>query len=272
MFRLFEGDQHAEVYQKYRLRTPQFVVQKVMGYLEEELPRPHGLALDVGCGSGQSTLCLAPYFETAAGYDVSAAQIGAARGTAHLPGNVAFDVAPAEKLPVADRSAELVFGSASFHWFDFPSFFREVDRVLVPNGVAAAVAHTNQRAVHPTRETELNELMDAFAGHLLAVSHERARYALDGYKDLPLPYEQQVRYSGMRLELKRTVGFMVGAYSTWSPYQQLYRDNPQKTEAALQKLQDDCLKVMDVATTPEETPLTLSYNFCLAMCRKPATS
>lgn len=38
-------------------------------------PGPFGLAVDVGCGSGQGTVLLAPYFTQVLGLDVSPAQL-----------------------------------------------------------------------------------------------------------------------------------------------------------------------------------------------------
>lgn len=270
MFRFFESEQHADVYKKFRLRTPQFVIQKVINFLEEELPRPHGLAVDVGCGSGQNTQCWAPYFESVAGYDTSAAQIEAARRESHLPGNVTFGVAPAEALPVADSKAEMVVGSTSIHWFDFPVFFHEVDRILVPGGAIVAITHKTFRAVHPTKADQLNQRMDDFtASHIEKQTHPRADYVVNGYRDLPLPYEPKVYYTDMPLELQKTVAFVAGTYTTWSPFQKLYRENPDKMEAALRQLQEDLLAILEVTTTAEETPLTLRYDYCVAMCRKP---
>lgn len=37
------------------------------------------LALDIGCGSGQSTIALAPYFKKVIGCDVSETQINCAK-------------------------------------------------------------------------------------------------------------------------------------------------------------------------------------------------
>ena len=47
------------------------------------------LAVDVGCGSGQSTTILAPHFDKVVGLDISAAQIDEANKK-EKPGNVEF--------------------------------------------------------------------------------------------------------------------------------------------------------------------------------------
>jgi len=271
MIRLFEGDQHADLYKKYRRSTPKFVTHKAVGYLEEKLPRPHGVAVDVGCGSGQNTLCFAPYFEKIYGYDVSPSQVEEARKTANLSGNVEFAVSPAESIPLEDDSVEFVTGGFSFHWFDFDKFYAEVDRILVPGGVVAAIAHNKQQAVHPTKTAELNVLMDDYvATNLQQRLHKRNDYAFSDYVDLPLPYQEQLRLRGMPLDVPLTVADLVGAYASWSSFQMEYKEDPQKTLAALERFQAEFLKTMEVSTTSEETPIVVRYNYCLAMCRKPS--
>lgn len=43
------------------------------------------MALDVGCGSGQGTVFLAPYFTTVIGLDVSPAQLELAQANSRPP-------------------------------------------------------------------------------------------------------------------------------------------------------------------------------------------
>jgi len=274
MIRLFESVQHADLYKKYRRATPPAVVKKALEYLEEKLPRPHGTAVDVGCGSGQNTLCFAPYFGAVHGYDVSPSQVGEASKTVGLPSNVTFGVAPAEAFPLADGSVEFVTGGSSLHYFDFDKFHAEVDRVLVPNGVLAAVGYGRYRAVHPTKTAELRALEDAFFdGYLAHKQHPRTQYAFDEYRDLPLPYDNDVvRYQDIPLDVNMTVSDLMGSYMTWSPFQAMYKESPERIMDALTKFQTSILKVLEVDTPAEETPIVVRYNFCLAMCRKPANA
>ena len=55
------------------------------------------MVLDVGCGSGQCTNLLAPYFDRVVGTDVSVAQIAAAQSNQHAP-NVQFKYIVIEKF------------------------------------------------------------------------------------------------------------------------------------------------------------------------------
>ena len=65
---------------------PQFIVIFI---INSQVSEPYHLAVDVGCGSGQSTRPLAPYFKKVIGVDVSEAQIAKAR-CADNPPNVEF--------------------------------------------------------------------------------------------------------------------------------------------------------------------------------------
>ena len=124
MIRLFDGSTHVMLYQRYRPEMPAVAVSAIMKFLEERSPPPHGICVDVGCGSGQSTPVFALHFEKVVGYDVSDSQVEAARATPDLPKNVSYEVAPAEVLPLPDKSVTLVTGCTSFHWFDLPKFYK----------------------------------------------------------------------------------------------------------------------------------------------------
>ena len=52
-----------------------------------------------------------------------------------------------------DDSVDLVTCSQAAHWFDFGNFFREVDRILTPNGVLAVYSRGDYVLVHQDPET-----------------------------------------------------------------------------------------------------------------------
>lgn len=55
-----------------------------------QTPNQVGLAVDVGCGSGQGTVLLAPYFTKVVGTDVSPAQLEMALTNNKNPPNVSY--------------------------------------------------------------------------------------------------------------------------------------------------------------------------------------
>jgi SAM-dependent methyltransferase len=87
-------------------------------------------ALDVGCGTGQSTMAIADIAELVVGIDVSAEMLARA---IHLP-NASFHLAAAEMLPFADRSFDLVTVGMAFHWLEQSKFLTEARRVLFEDG------------------------------------------------------------------------------------------------------------------------------------------
>ncbi|KAK8719162.1 hypothetical protein OTU49_014210 [Cherax quadricarinatus] len=130
--RFFEGAAHAAAYAKFRPQTPASVVDRICSFLKEKYEGSLRAAADVGCGSGQSTQILSPHFTSVTGLDVSPAQTSEAIKLNTKP-NVSFVTSSAEKLPFSNNSLQLITASQACHWFDLPVFYKEVDRVLVPD-------------------------------------------------------------------------------------------------------------------------------------------
>ncbi len=90
--RAFETADHANAYAKFRPKLPKQVLDHVLNYLNECIDsKAWDIAVDVGCGSGQCTNALSPYFKQVYGFDVSPAQIKEALESQH-PKNVNFNV------------------------------------------------------------------------------------------------------------------------------------------------------------------------------------
>jgi SAM-dependent methyltransferase len=102
----------------------------------------HALAVDVGCGTGQLSVLLAEYFDAVRAFDPSDSQLAHAR--AHP--KVSYAKAPAEALPVASGSANLITAAQAAHWFDRPRFYAEVRRIAAPGAVLALITYNNAEA------------------------------------------------------------------------------------------------------------------------------
>lgn len=90
-------------------------------------------ALDVGCGSGQSSIALAAIAGRVIGVDASQCMLDQA--LQHL--NISYQPGVAERLDFADGAFDLVSVGSALHWFDQDRFFAECQRVLAPSGVLA---------------------------------------------------------------------------------------------------------------------------------------
>uniref|UniRef100_A0A671SY83 Zgc:162780 n=1 Tax=Sinocyclocheilus anshuiensis TaxID=1608454 RepID=A0A671SY83_9TELE len=73
--RLFEDREHANSYWKYRISPSEELIDKVLQFHRSNKNSANDLAIDVGCGSGQGTLLLAPHFTRVVGTDISPAQL-----------------------------------------------------------------------------------------------------------------------------------------------------------------------------------------------------
>jgi len=91
--------------------------------------------VDVGCGTGRLLRKASQHWPSAEliGIDPAAGMIEVAR---NLSPNARFYQAPAENLPLADASADLVLSSISMHhWSDAGLGMREIHRVLRDRGI-----------------------------------------------------------------------------------------------------------------------------------------
>jgi SAM-dependent methyltransferase len=104
----------------------------IVGRIKESLSitEPLSSALDVGCGTGLSTIALKELAQNVIGVDASAEMIV----LAPKENGVRYFVAPAENLPFDEREFDLITLSQVFHWLDRDKFLTEASRVLRPGG------------------------------------------------------------------------------------------------------------------------------------------
>ena len=119
---------HAAGYASHRPHYP----AAMFTWLAQQCTQHHN-AWDCASGSGQAAVALAPHFQHVIATDASHAQL-----TQATPGhNIHYVCASAEQVPLTTNSLDLITVAQAVHWFDRPRFYREVDRLLVPEGVLA---------------------------------------------------------------------------------------------------------------------------------------
>ena len=69
----------SEAYVKFQPVYPQSVANIIMDYMQSKGSLTSGFAVDVACGSGQSTFLLCEYFSKTVGLDISETQIQMAK-------------------------------------------------------------------------------------------------------------------------------------------------------------------------------------------------
>ncbi|XP_042229776.1 putative methyltransferase DDB_G0268948 isoform X4 [Homarus americanus] len=182
--RFFEGAVHAASYAKFRPQPPASLIDRVLTFLKEKYQGPFTAAIDVGCGSGQSTHILSPHFTSVTGLDISQAQITEATklGTGT---NVFFKVSGAEKLPFSECSLQLVTAGQACHWFDLPKFYEEVDRILVPGGVLALYGYAFPQPIYGDLTEKLYDIIN------YVYEKDTGGYWGSGRKDVDAAYSHQ---------------------------------------------------------------------------------
>lgn len=86
--------------------------------------------LDVGCGTGLSSIALKEIALTVTAMDISTEMISFVR---RVP-QIEYVIASGEVLPFADDKFDIITISQAFHWLDRSLFFAEAGRVLTENG------------------------------------------------------------------------------------------------------------------------------------------
>ncbi len=166
------------------------------------------LGVDVGCGTGQSTVALLDVAESVVGVDSAEQMLAHAEQRA----GVEYRQGSAESIPVEDGSADIVTASLAVHWFDLPKFLAEVARALQPgswmvsygNGFSGRMIGNakflewitdvyNVRYPAPPRQG-YDPDMDAFEDAGFELLNDGNSYGKDGSHPSE-PYENEVTFS-----------------------------------------------------------------------------
>ena len=118
----------AERYSRYRPYFHPVVIERIHAYLS--LKTQVAQALDVGCGTGQSTWALKRLAKSIVGVDISASMLAQAQASPQIR----YLTAPAEAIPLPNESCDLITSSLAFHWFERERFLAETQRLLKPRG------------------------------------------------------------------------------------------------------------------------------------------
>lgn len=153
---------------------------ELFAWLASVCPRRQ-LAVDVGAGTGQATVALASHFSRVVGTDLSDKQVVNAQAAP----NVEYLVSPAEHLPVAAASVDLLTVAQALHWFDLGRFWPEVKRVLAPTGVVAVWTY----GLLSVEGAEVDAVVQDFYRNVVGPWWPPGReHVENGYADLSFPF------------------------------------------------------------------------------------
>jgi ubiquinone/menaquinone biosynthesis C-methylase UbiE len=163
----YDDEAFAELYDRHRPSPPAALLDILALVAQTEQPR---LVVDLGAGTGLSTLAWAERADEVVGVEPNPSMIRRARLVTRAP-NVRYVEAFAGDTGLRESSADLVTCAQSFHWMEPAPVLAEAARVLRPGGVFAAYDYDVRPIVQP-------EVDEAFAAHLAARRRARARLGL----------------------------------------------------------------------------------------------
>ncbi|XP_066491021.1 putative methyltransferase DDB_G0268948 [Tiliqua scincoides] len=266
--RLFEERGHVAFYQKYRFSPQENLQAAIFSYLEKKGANTFRLAVDVGCGSGQSTWVLASRFEKVVGTDISEAQIEAAKQAAHPP-NISYLVCPAEDLPFEDASVDVITAFAAAHWFGVSRFMGEVDRVLKPSGCVAFSSYSRDlRLLYKDCSEALTEIFKEALELLLPYTDEKLGIVEKEYQEIfdSLPFRDKERITDVFDKVPMSVADVMGFFQSFSMYQRFLKVQPEAAKSFLQQTEQRILEAMGISS--RETQLELSMRqVCVLGCK-----
>lgn len=118
----------AERFSKGRPFFHPFIIQQIKNFLPPE--KSFRRALDVGCGTGFSSIALKEIAENIVGIDASAEMLS----FAPKDEKINYLIADAKVLPFRENEFDLITMSQVLHWLDRKTFFAEARRILKRKG------------------------------------------------------------------------------------------------------------------------------------------
>ncbi|KAF4109138.1 putative methyltransferase DDB_G0268948 [Onychostoma macrolepis] len=265
--RLFEDKEHANSYWKYRISPSEELIDKVLQFHRSNKNSSNDLAVDVGCGSGQGTLLLAPHFTRVVGLDISPAQLEVGRKHVKVA-NISFRESPAEELPFEDGSIDLVTTMSAFHWFDRSRFLQEAHRVLKPHGCLAILNYTmdmelsygdcSETLNHICKEfyAALQPFRSPYLGsspfELYKKTYDSLQYLVKEWQDI-FWVRKPVSVSGY-----------IGMVKSFSTFQTLLKKDPEEARRLSQDTERRLLHAMGVTSSETEVIMGVKYFYFLA--------
>jgi SAM-dependent methyltransferase len=128
---LFQGT--ASYYARYRSPYPREFFDHLVRVFQLD---GRGRALDLGCGTGQLAIPLAPYFERVVAMDPDPEMIAEVSAASNRSGlsNLDFVLGSSFDLVPAMGEFRLVTMGESFHWMDRDQVLRTLETMIVPGG------------------------------------------------------------------------------------------------------------------------------------------
>lgn len=202
--------EQSDFYAKFRPTLPIELFDYVI-----ELAPGRDFAWDCGTGNGQSAYILSNFFKQVKATDISEKQLK----NAVQKSNIEYSQQSAEQTDFEDESFDLIMVSQAIHWFDFDLFFKEVERLLKPNGIIAIAGYDL-----PRLSPEINQLIQKLYNEILDGYWDKERKHIDEhYENIPLPFEE-IKIPDFHIHDEWQPEHLKGYLNSWSGLQHFIRE------------------------------------------------
>lgn len=227
---LFKGT--AEYYALYRPGIPEPVVKHLVTRFSLN---KKGTLLDIGCGTGQSTYALAPFFSKAVAIDPDQEMLQQAQQRQPENLKVEWQHRSAENITTNEGPYRLVVASRAFHWVDQYPLLDKLQKIIEPAGGIAIIGDGSFWTGKEAWQVRIKEVVKDFLG-------EKRRAGNSTFSASEEPYIEMLRKSGYQdveyqtlhiqreWDLKSIIGCL---YSTSFAAPRLFGDRLQEFETQL---------------------------------------
>eukprot|EP00127_Corallochytrium_limacisporum_P002469 Clim_evm26s128 gene=Clim_evmTU26s128 len=239
---LFHGKDHSHVYEKYRLCLPEQCLDQIKQYVDNTPNHRKELAIDLGCGTGQSTRIFADFYSRTLGWDIAQTQIEKARETEQrLKQNIVYDCkSDADLEDFEHQSVDFLTVTEAFHYFNHSQFYERASRVLKPgSGIFCAIGYSYPRFDNPKAAEYFNHLYREIVGPYWV---DVVSFLDDLYATIPMPPEDKftrIERFGFQLPGSYKAHEAAQLVRTWSAWNQLCQDRGSEVgEQVLKDIED----------------------------------
>jgi ubiquinone/menaquinone biosynthesis C-methylase UbiE len=171
------------IYDKYRPKMPSVIID-ILTQLGHA-PRPN-LVVDLACGTGLSTRVWTKRAQNIIGVEPNEDMLSKARSMSKKFKNITYEEGTATETNIKDKTADIVTICQAIGWVNPTETFKEVSRILKPNGIFAAVDYFSPA----TTTLEISSVEKNFQelGRMLMVKYgfdkKEKRWDKDKYMEL----------------------------------------------------------------------------------------
>lgn len=200
-------------YSKFRPQYPEEMIQYAISFVADK-----SMALDLATGNGQVAHKLSAYFENVFATDISQKQLD----NAIQAENIVYSKESAETTSFKNQQFDLIVGAQAVHWFNFEPFYKEIYRILKPNGIFAIIGY-GLFSTNPDSDSILRHFYYDIVGPYWDAER---RYLDENYETISFPFDE-IPAKKFHNEFTWDFETLIGYLKTWSSVQHYITKNNQ---------------------------------------------